>query len=99
MLLPAVSAAKAAEARIERDIAILRVFEAIRLYGAAHGGKLPDKLSDIAEVPIPNDPMNGTAFIYHRIHDTAILESPAPPGTNLESYWLRYEIHFASKGK
>ncbi len=99
VLLPAVSAAKAAEARTERTVAVLRVFEAIRLYGAAHGGQLPEKLSDITEVPIPIDPMHGTAFIYHRLEDAAILESPAPSGLNPEPHWLRYEIHLESKGK
>ena len=98
ILLPAVSAAKNAEIRTEREIVILRVFEAIRLYGAAHDGKLPDRLSDITEVPVPLDPFNGTAFIYNRIGDTAILESPAPSGTPI-GYWLRYEIRFAQKGK
>ncbi|MGA2059419.1 MAG: hypothetical protein ABSG67_02975 [Thermoguttaceae bacterium] len=99
VLLPALSAAKIAEARTERTIAILRVFEAIRLYGASHGGQLPEKLSDITEVPIPIDPILGTAFIYHRIEDAAILEAPAPSGLNMEAYWLRYEIHLESKGK
>jgi hypothetical protein len=99
LLLPAISAAKVAEARTERTVAILRVLEAIRLYGAAHGGQLPEKLSDITEVPIPIDPINGTAFIYHRIEDAAILEAPAPSGLDLHFYWLRYEIHLESKGK
>jgi len=99
LLLPAISAAKVAEARTERSIAILRIFEAIRLYGAAHGGQLPEKLSDITEVPIPIDPIHGTAFIYHRIEDAAILEAPAPSGLDSRAYWLRYEIHLESKGK
>ena len=99
VLLSDISAAKIAEARTERNIAILRIFEAIRLYGAAHGGQLPERLSDITEVHIPIDPILGTAFIYHRIEDAAILEAPAPSGLNLEVYWLRYEIHLESKGK
>jgi hypothetical protein len=99
LLLPAMSTAKAAEARGERNIAILRIFEAIRLYAAAHDGRLPDKLSDITDVPVPIDPLHGTAFIYNRIDETAILEAPGLPGLNPESYWLRYEIHIESKGK
>jgi hypothetical protein len=100
LLLPAVSAAKAAEARTEREIAILRIFEAIRLYAAAHDSQLPEKLSDITEVPIPNDPIHGTAFIYNRLEgNMAILESPAPINFPLKDYWLRYEIHIESKGK
>ncbi|MGA2799561.1 MAG: hypothetical protein ABSE63_18415, partial [Thermoguttaceae bacterium] len=100
ILLPAISAAKTAEARTERNIAILRIFEAIRLYAAAHKGQLPEKLSDITEVPVPNDPIHGTAFIYNRtdLDNTAILEAPAPSGLNSEAYWLRYEIRLESKG-
>jgi hypothetical protein len=101
MLLPAVSVAKAAEARIDREIAVLRVFEALRLYAAAHDNQLPEKLADISEVPIPNDPIHGSAFIYNRtnVDNTAILEAPGGWGLNPENYWLRYEIHLESKGK
>ncbi len=98
--MPALKTAKNAQARTEREIAILRIFEAIRLYAAAHDGQLPESLSGITEVPIPIDPLQGTAFIYNRIDgSTAILEAPAPSGTNLDAYWLRYEIHLESKGK
>jgi hypothetical protein len=100
LLLPAISAAKAAEARTEREIAVLRIFEALRLYTAAHEGQLPEKLSDITEVPIPMDPIHGTPFIYHYLMDnTVILEAPRASGLNPEAYWLRYEIHLESKGK
>jgi hypothetical protein len=101
LLLPAVSAAKAAEARTEREIAILRLFEAIRLYSASHNGQLPEKLSDITEVPVPIDPIHGTAFIYNRIDigNTAILEAPGGMGLSPRGFWLRYEIHIESKGK
>lgn len=98
-LLPSIIPAKRVEARIDRLIASLRILEAIRLYGAAHDGRLPEKLADITDVPIPLDPIHGTAFIYHCSGKTAILESPAPPGLSPESYWLRYEITLESKGK
>ena len=75
VFMPAISAAKNTEARTERNIAILRVFEAMRLYAAAHGGHMPEKLSDITKVPIPIDPIYGTAFIYNRIDNMAILEA------------------------
>jgi hypothetical protein len=94
MLLPAVRAAHSAGARSERAIAALRVIEAIRLYGAAHHGNLPEKLSEITEVPVPNDPTSGKPFTYRRTGTTAILESPGG-----KRYGLRYEITFAPKGK
>ena len=93
ILLPALQAAHRADARGRRTIAVLRVIEAIRLYGAAHDANLPEKLSDIAEVPVPNDPMTGNPFIYRRSGTTAILESPGG-----KQYGLRYELTFAPKG-
>ena len=100
LLLPAVSATKTAEARTEREIAVLRVFEAMRLYAAAHDGQLPERLSDITDVPVPLDPMLGAVFTYNRLEgDMAILEAPAPNGLPVDGYWLRYEIHLESKGK
>jgi hypothetical protein len=94
MLLPAIRAAHRADARSRRTIAVLRVVEAIRLYGAEHDGRLPEKLSDITDVPIPSDPTTGKPFVYQRTGETAVLESP---GGN--RHGLRYQITFAPKGK
>lgn len=94
MLLPALQAAHFAGARGERTIAVLRVIEAIRLYGAAHDGKLPEKLSEITDVPVPTDPTTGEPFMYRRSGEIAVLESPGGKG-----HGLRYEITFAQKGK
>ena len=94
VLLPAIGAAYRAQAKHQRTIAALQAVEAIRLYGAAHDGRLPDKLDDVTEVPIPPDPTTGKPFVYQRTGQGAILESPG--GKNLG---LRYEITFAPKGK
>jgi hypothetical protein len=99
IISPAVGAVKNAEVRGERQIAALRVLEAIRLYGASHDGQLPEKLSDITEVPIPLDPLYGAPFIYYCQGKTAYLESPPPRGMAPQYYHLRYEIQFESKGK
>lgn len=80
-------------ARLERDLAILRCVEAIRMYGAAHNGQLPPSLDDITEVPVPLDPFYGHAFTYELRDGMAILESPAPPGQLLRE-GRRYEIIF-----
>ena len=61
-LLPATGAARTAFARLEQRIAILRVIEALRLYGAASGGQLPKRLEDVSEVPIPVDPSPANRF-------------------------------------
>ena len=78
--------------RSERNIDALRVLEAIRIYGASHGGKLPDSLEAITEVPIPNDPITGLPFIYLSNGETALLQGP----TVFDSP-LNYEITMAAK--
>jgi hypothetical protein len=94
ILLPAIGGAYRAEAKHERSIAALRVVEAIRLYGAAHAGRLPGRLDDIAEVPVPPDPTTGKPFVYGRTGESALLESPGG-----KAQGMRYEITFAPKGK
>ncbi|MBM4092252.1 MAG: hypothetical protein FJ276_22915 [Planctomycetes bacterium] len=81
VVLPAVGAVKNAEVRGQREIALLRVLEALRLYASKHG-RLPDSLNDITEVPIPKDPVRDEPFTY-QAHDrrSAVLEVLGPPGT------------------
>ena len=59
-------------------VAALRVIEALRMHAAAHDGKLPDKLDDVTEVPIPSDPGTDRPFEYSRDGDTATLVSVVP---------------------
>jgi hypothetical protein len=79
-VLPALQKVIASSVRTDRRIAILRCVEAIRLYAAAHDGKLPATLDDIADVPVPIDPMIGKAFAYRVSGDRATLSAPPPPG-------------------
>ena len=83
-----------AETRMNWYVAQLRVLEALRLYAAAHG-RLPNRLSEITEVPIPVNPFDGKPFTYRRDGDKAVLgcEEAGPSGLP----W-RYEITLA-KGK
>jgi hypothetical protein len=85
-----------ADSRGRRDIAVLRVFEAMRIYGYSHNGQLPQKLSDITEVPVPNNPATDKPFDYRIEGSVAILsfDNVLPGDTT-----TRYEIHFAPKGK
>jgi len=98
-LLPAIIAPKSAEVRIDREIALFRVFEALRLFGAGHGGQLPQRLEEITEVAVPLDPVHGRPFGYHRQGDAAILEVIGRPGPM--QYWegVRFEITLAAKGR
>jgi hypothetical protein len=75
-LLPAVQRVLFAPARVERKIAALRCIEAIRLYASANGGRLPAKLSDVTEVPVPVDPITGKPFEYRLDGERAILTGP-----------------------
>jgi hypothetical protein len=75
LMLPAISAASTAAVRGDQRIAMLRVVEALRLYAAAHDGKLPAALDDISEVPVPLDPATSRAFGYRLEGNTAVLTS------------------------
>jgi hypothetical protein len=93
LMLPAMQAARNAQARLERELASLRVIEAVRMYAAEHDGKLPKSLDDIRQVPVPINPATGKSFLYHIDGETAILELPASDGP-LGSH-RRYEIQIA----
>jgi len=95
LLLPALGRVAFVSARSQRTIAALRTVEAIRIYGAANGGRLPEDLAQIKEVPVPIDPTTGQAFAYRRSGDMAVLESP---GERVDDR-LRLEITFARPAK
>jgi hypothetical protein len=65
-------------AKLDRKIALLRTVEALRVYAAEHDRKLPRRLADIKEVPVPIDPMTGAAFEYELDGDVAHLRASAP---------------------
>lgn len=94
LLLPAVRHASNAQARGERTIAMLRTVEALRLYAAAHEGRLPQQLDDIREVPVPHDPLSGGPFIYECSDNTAVLEAPLVEGMSPQ-LGKRYELSVA----
>lgn len=90
LLLVASNDALIAAARLEREMAILRVVEALRIYGASHDGHLPQTLADVIEVPVPLDPITGKAFEYRLEVDTATLQV-----TPLRGRPTTYEIKMA----
>lgn len=89
--LPAIQRIRFLDARLAREIAMLRCVEAIRMYAADHGGKLPRSLAEITAVPVPVDPLNGGAFHYELTGGKAVLESAIPPDGGPKD-GLRYEI-------
>ena len=94
LLLPAVTKVFEASYRTDRKLAGLRCVEAIRLYAAAHEGKLPASLKDIDEVPVPVDPMTGNPFEYALTPGGATLTAPIPPG---QSAYLAWRIEITMK--
>jgi hypothetical protein len=90
-LLPHIRKLRWLQVRLEQRIALLRHVEALRLYAAAHDGKLPEKLTDIA-VPLPEDPFTGKPFPYKREGSTAHLRGSAPRG---EESNPRFNIRYA----
>ena len=78
---------RSATARLDRNIAVLRVLEALRIHAVSHADKLPDTLADVTDVPIPNDPVTGKPFEYQRDGDKAFLRGPT-----FRDVPLNYEI-------
>jgi hypothetical protein len=79
ILLPAVHAAQASVARSQQALALIQTVEAIRMYGAQHGGRLPKTLDDLP-VPAPLDPLSGKPFEYGYHTDHAVLTGERFPG-------------------
>jgi hypothetical protein len=96
MLLPGIHKVFRANNRLERHLAALRVVEALRMYAAAHDGRLPEKLSDITEVPVPENAGTGQPFEYHLDGDTGILVSQVPGETD-SMQGIRYRISVRKK--
>jgi hypothetical protein len=93
LLLPAVDKVLAAPVRVERKLAALRVIEALRLHAASNGGKLPERLEAVTEVPIPLDPFTGKPFAYRVEGEKAVLSAEAPAGqAATPNNTLRYEL-------
>ena len=94
-LVPALKNVRTAQGRVDQRIALLRHIEALRLYAAAHDGKLPAKLADVS-VPLPVDPITGKPVRYEVIGETAHLRGTPPPGhENVPIFNMHYEISFS----
>jgi hypothetical protein len=81
-----------ASARLEQRLGMLRHVEALRLYAAENGGKLPKELSEI-KLPLPNDPMTGKPFVYKLDGETAIIQgTPAKGMAHLPQMKVIYHV-------
>jgi hypothetical protein len=82
-------------AATDERVAALRVIEALRDHAAHHGGRPPASLDEIADLPIPPDPVTGRPFVYRADGATAVLGLPAPAGVGPQ-HGYRYELTFTS---
>ena len=97
VLMPAIQSVRAAQVRLERDIAALRIIEALRMHAADHDGTLPKSLDGITGVPVPLNPATSKPFYYKLNGSTAILD--LPPSDGIQSGNRRYEIQIAGDKK
>jgi hypothetical protein len=91
LFLPPVKHSRLAAASLERMFDMLRTIEALRLYGSANEGRLPDRLEDVHEASIPKDALTGKPFEYRRDGDSATLISRMPEDLRLTGS-IRYKV-------
>jgi hypothetical protein len=102
LLTPARTATRFAPIRLERELDAIQCIEAIRLYAAAHEGKLPPTLEAITDAPAPLDPATGKPFLYQVHEDSATVSALASRGFDYphvvddhQPYAIRYELKLA----
>jgi hypothetical protein len=100
----AIYGCRRAQVRMEREFAFLRLLEALRAHADGHDGALPDRLSDVTVVPVPNDPVTELPFHYELNGNIAHVSGP--PGTKPTSFAsesgelpFEYEITMAPAAK
>jgi hypothetical protein len=89
-LLPHIAKLRRTQGELERQIALLRHVEALRLYAAKHAGKLPARLSDMT-VPLPADPVTGQPFAYAVEAGSAHIRATALPDQDKST---RDDVHY-----
>jgi hypothetical protein len=94
LFMPALERTRYEQMKLDRRIAALRVVEAIRLHAAATAGRLPARLEDVRQAPIPPNPMRGEPFTYELQAGRAVLSAAAERGDTADSQ-IRYEIEIA----
>jgi hypothetical protein len=78
ILRPTISRPMQSQTQIQRQVAMLRVAELLRLH-AATTGSLPASLAEITVAPVPKNPANGREFLYTLKDGMAIICTEPPP--------------------
>ncbi len=97
VFLPAMDKVLAVQNSFERRLTLLQAIESLRMYAASHDGRLPEKLSQVVESPIPDDPGTAKPLDYEADDHTATLISRLPNATPGEGA-QRYKITLRGKG-
>ena len=84
MVSPAVQQILAAQARARRQTVVLQAVEAIRMYAANNGGKLPESMDDLRSCPIPNDPVTGKPLALSFEEEQISISGPPLPSGVLD---------------
>ncbi len=93
MLIPAVRSCGLSLALSERRLDAIQSIEAVRLYAAVHG-KLPSRLEEITEAPVPLDSATGKPFEYRVNGNRATITAPfSPGGVNVPQHRINYELN------
>lgn len=86
-----------AQARTQQRVALLQAVEAVRLYAAAHGGKVPPTLAEVG-VPVQDDPFTGKPFLYEVKDGKAVIRGAPPPDMKEVPVYNRvYELTIRKK--
>ncbi|MBC8352635.1 MAG: hypothetical protein H8E66_11635 [Planctomycetes bacterium] len=92
LLIPAVSQAWFAAARLERQLAAVQTIEAIRLYAASHDGELPKSLDEIESVVVPSNSVYLKQLEYRVDGKQAVLETVPRSKDRRRSDVYRYQL-------
>ena len=96
LLVPSVSQAWFASARLERQLAAVQTIEAIRMYAASHDGQLPKSLDEIEAVIVPIDPVLRRPMEYRVDGAQAVLETTPRSPEHRSSDVYRYRLRIAN---
>jgi len=77
--------------RFGNNLNVIQCVEAIRHYAATHDGQLPEKLSDITDLELPQDLFTEEPFEYRRTNRGAVIQSAMPRGGDAVDT-TRYEV-------
>lgn len=76
---PAIQQIMAAHARSKRQLAILQLAEAVRIYAFENQGRLPKSLPELHAVPVPEDPVTGEPFQFELKDERIEITGPRLP--------------------